>query len=41
MVEAFTGPLAGLITKAIPDLTASFDMFADCLKEAAESATRT
>jgi len=37
MVEAFTGPLAGLITKAIPDLTASFNSFADGLKTAAES----
>lgn len=36
MVEAFTGPLAGLITKAIPDLTDSFDTFADGLKSAAE-----
>lgn len=37
MVEAFTGPLAGLITKAIPDLTASFTTFADGLKTAAEA----
>lgn len=37
MVESFTGPLAGLITKAIPDLTESFDAFADGLKSAAES----
>jgi uncharacterized protein YndB with AHSA1/START domain len=36
MVEAFTGPLAGLITKAIPDLTESFDIFADGLAAAAE-----
>lgn len=41
MVEAFTGPLAGLITKAIPDLTESFDTFADGLKTAAESVART
>jgi len=39
MVEEFTGPLAGLITKAIPDLTDSFNTFADCLKVAAESET--
>ncbi|MGE0879271.1 MAG: SRPBCC family protein [Acidimicrobiia bacterium] len=39
MVEAFTGPLAGLITKAIPDLTASFTTFADGLKAAAEAET--
>ena len=36
MVEEFTGPLAPLITKAIPDLTASFNLFADSLKTAAE-----
>ena len=36
MVEKFTGPLAGLITKAIPDLTDSFNTFADGLKMAAE-----
>ncbi|HQF96590.1 MAG TPA: SRPBCC domain-containing protein [Microthrixaceae bacterium] len=36
MVEEFTGPLAPLITKAIPDLTESFDTFADSLKAAAE-----
>ena len=36
-VEEFTGPLAGLITKAIPDLTTSFDTFADGLKAAAEA----
>jgi hypothetical protein len=39
MVEEFTGPLAGLITKAIPDLTPSFEAFADGLKAAAESET--
>ena len=37
MVEAFSGPLAGLITKAIPDLTDSFETFADGLKLASES----
>lgn len=37
MVEDFTGPLAGLITKAIPDLTNSFATFADGLKTAAET----
>lgn len=40
MVERFTGPLAGLVTKAIPDLTPSFDAFADGLKQAAEAAAR-
>lgn len=38
MTEEFTGPLAGLITKAIPDLTDSFGTFADGLKTAAEAA---
>ncbi len=37
MVEQFTGPLAGLITRAIPDLTDSFTAFADGLKAAAEA----
>jgi hypothetical protein len=36
MEEVFSGPLAGLITKAIPDLTESFEKFADGLKAAAE-----
>jgi hypothetical protein len=36
MVEEFTGPLAPLITKSIPDMTESFDKFADGLKIAAE-----
>jgi uncharacterized protein YndB with AHSA1/START domain len=36
MTEAFTGPLAGLITKAIPDMTESFNQFADGLKSASE-----
>lgn len=37
MVEEFTGPLAGLVTKATPDLTESFAIFADGLKAAAEA----
>jgi uncharacterized protein YndB with AHSA1/START domain len=36
MTETFSGPLAGLITRAIPDLTESFDTFADGLAAAAE-----
>lgn len=36
MVEEFTGPLAGLMVKVIPDMTESFETFADCLKAAAE-----
>ncbi len=39
MVEEFSGPLAGLITKAIPDLTESFTLFADGLKTAAEASS--
>lgn len=37
MTEEFTGPLAPLITKAIPDLTDSFVQIADGLKTAAET----
>ena len=36
MTEVFGGPLAGLICRSIPDLTESFDRFADGLKVAAE-----
>ena len=36
MEEVYSGPLAPLITKSIPDLTASFGQFADGLKSAAE-----
>ncbi len=36
MREDFTGPLAGLITKSIPDLQPSFDKFGDALKRKAE-----
>lgn len=41
MTEAFSGPLAGLIGKTIPDLTDSFDLFADGLTAAAEGTTTT
>ena len=37
MGEAFTGPLAGLIVRSIPDLQPSFDAFARGLREAAEA----
>lgn len=37
MQEVFSGPLAPLITKAIPDLTESFEQFADGLQRAAEA----
>jgi hypothetical protein len=35
--EIFTGPMAGLIGKSMPDLQPSFNQFADALKQAAES----
>jgi hypothetical protein len=37
MDEVYTGPIAGLITKSIPDLQPSFDEFAACLKARAEA----
>ncbi len=40
MTEQFTGPLSGLIAKSIPDLTDSFNQFADGLKTAAERAVQ-
>ncbi len=36
MREEFTGLLAPLITKSIPDLQPAFDEFVHCLKTAAE-----
>jgi hypothetical protein len=36
MREDYTGPLAGLFTKSIPDLQPAFDEFAQCLKREAE-----
>ena len=39
MTEEYTGLLAGVFTKAIPDLTESFNVFADSLKVAAEAPT--
>jgi hypothetical protein len=39
MAEEYTGLMSGLIFKSIPDLTESFDQFADGLKAAAERAT--
>ncbi|MEM8924240.1 MAG: SRPBCC domain-containing protein [Actinomycetota bacterium] len=38
MTEVYTGPMAPLITKAIPDMTDNFAEFADGLKKAAEAA---
>jgi hypothetical protein len=37
MGEMYTGPLAGLITKSIPDLSPSFTRFANGLKQCVES----
>lgn len=36
MREDYTGPLAGLIGRSIPDLQPAFDEFAECLKREAE-----
>lgn len=36
MEEVYSGPLAPLVTRAIPDLTESFEQFADGLQRAAE-----
>ncbi|MEI6621012.1 MAG: SRPBCC domain-containing protein [Actinomycetes bacterium] len=36
MSEVYSGPMAGMITKSIPDLQPSFDEFARCLKQRAE-----
>lgn len=36
MREEFTGPLLSMIWKSMSDLTASFEQFADGIKEAAE-----
>lgn len=36
MREVFSGPMAGLITRSMPDLTPSFTKFAMALKEEAE-----
>ena len=38
MREQYTGPLAGMMFKSIPDLGPSFQQFADGLKQQAESA---
>ena len=37
MEEVYSGLLAGLITRSIPDMTDSFNEFADGLKQAAEA----
>ena len=34
--EVFTGPMAGVIRKSMPDLQPSFDQFADALKRLSE-----
>lgn len=38
MTEVYSGPLSGLISKSIPDMTDSFTQFADGLKTGAEAA---
>jgi len=38
MDEVYTGPMASMVTRSIPDLQPSFDEFAACLKTTAESA---
>jgi hypothetical protein len=38
MSETYSGPLAGLITKSIPDLGPSFEKFADGLQSATQGA---
>ncbi|WP_298982687.1 SRPBCC domain-containing protein [uncultured Roseibium sp.] len=37
MKEVFTGPMSGMITKSMPDLTPSFIKFAEALKTRAEA----
>jgi uncharacterized protein YndB with AHSA1/START domain len=37
MVEGYSGALAGLITRSIPDMTDSFKEYADALQQAAEA----
>ncbi len=39
MREEYRGALAPLIARSIPDLSESFDEFADCLKAASEAAS--
>ena len=41
MREHYTGPIAGAIFKSIPDLSGSFQQFADGLKAKAEGTQRT
>jgi hypothetical protein len=38
MSEEFSGPMSGLMFRAIPDMIESFNVFADSLKRAAEAA---
>lgn len=37
MCEVYSGPMSSMITRSIPDLQPSFDEFAACLKNHAES----
>ncbi|MDH3261597.1 MAG: hypothetical protein OEM81_05515 [Acidimicrobiia bacterium] len=40
MREEFTGPLLSMIWKSMPDLTSSFEQFANGLKDKAEQAAQ-
>jgi hypothetical protein len=40
MEEVYTGPLASMITRSIPDLAPSFEEFGACLKASAEASAR-
>jgi len=39
MDEVYSGPLAPMVTRSVPDLQPAFDEFARCLKSHAESTT--
>ena len=40
MVEEFSGPMLGIVSKSMPDLQPSLDKFAKGLKKAAEAASK-
>jgi uncharacterized protein YndB with AHSA1/START domain len=37
MTETYSGPMAGLVTRSIPDMTDTFGVYADALQRAAEA----
>lgn len=39
MTDVFSGPLSGVITKMIPDMTDNFNEFADCVTATPEAPT--